>query len=89
MSRSHYATCHHLNHVIFDEDHFPYSDFHPAPSETNYNQFTSDDGPLPTLSSPSVSSHTEQLVSPTPSPSPSPAPYVPTLTRSFPPLVIP
>nr|KAJ0211198.1 hypothetical protein LSAT_V11C400213360 [Lactuca sativa] len=36
-------------HVIFDEDHFPYSGFHPSPSEADYNHFIPDDDPPSTL----------------------------------------
>lgn len=32
-------------HVVFDEDHFPYCDFHFAPSDSDYNQITLDDDP--------------------------------------------
>lgn len=41
-------------HVIFDEDHFPFTDFHTKPDESDYDHFISEDLPAtaPSLSVP-------------------------------------
>lgn len=59
-------------HVIFDEDDFPYCNFHLVPSDSEYDQFTSNDDTPPTFPSLLVSPNTYHMATPTPSLLPSP-----------------
>ncbi|KAI3514467.1 hypothetical protein L1887_12892 [Cichorium endivia] len=73
-------------HIIFDESHFPYRDFHPPPDNSDYSPFAPDVelGPLPSDPVQTVASDSPPSAAPPSTAAPSSSPVVPPSAPSAP-----